>query len=59
MRGLPQEMTIDQLLKFFNNYGLMTGDDVYIHTKKTVKYMADGIAVFESEEMAQKAKVDL
>ena len=52
-------MTIDQLLKFFNNYGLMTGDDVYIHTKKTVKYMADGIAVFESEEMAQKAKVDL
>jgi len=55
MRGLPYKVTAEEIIKFFDGYGKVTEDDIFIE-EQNGKRSGSALVIFENEDVAQDAK---
>lgn len=58
MRGLPYRVTDDQIQKFFDGYGNLSGDNIVIE-EFNGKRTGSALVIFENQDVAQDAKSNL
>ena len=58
MRGLPYRVTEDQIKKFFDGYGNITDDDIFVE-EFNGKRTGSALIIFENLDVAQDAKTAL
>lgn len=56
MRGLPWKVTAEEILEFFDGFGKISAEEVFIE-EFNGKRTGSALVVFESKEVAQDAKL--
>ena len=55
MRGLPYKVQNEDIIKFFDGFGAMTGDHIFIE-ENNGRRTGSALIFFESKDVAQEAK---
>jgi len=55
MRGLPYRITEEEIQKFFDGYGNLSKEDIFIE-QRNGKRTGSALVIFENEAVAQDAK---
>lgn len=56
MRGLPWKVTAEEIIQFFDGFGTLTPQEVFIE-EFNGKRTGSALVIFESNEVAQDAKL--
>ena len=55
MRGLPWKITAEEIVQFFNGFGALSEQEIFIE-EFNGKRTGSALVIFENEEVAQNAK---
>jgi RNA recognition motif-containing protein len=58
MRGCPWKVTAEEIIGFFDGYGALTSEDIFIE-EYNGKRTGSALVIFENREVAQDAKAAL
>ena len=51
LRGMPYRVKLDEIIEFFEGYGKLTTDDIYVEEEAGRK-TGSGLVIFENEDIA-------
>lgn len=58
MRGCPWKVTAEDIINFFNGYGALTSEDIFIE-EYNGKRTGSALVIFENQQVSQDAKAAL
>lgn len=58
MRGCPWKITAEEIMEFFNGYGTLSTEDIFIE-EFNGKRTGSALVIFENEQVGQDAKAAL
>ena len=56
MKGLPFKIQVREVVRFFDGYGKISSDDIFIEESAPGRKTGLGLVIFPSEDIAQEAK---